>query len=172
MKRMLLLLVSGLLISNVAMADHIGIYADASGTSCTLVSGFNPNVTIIHKFTYGATGSRFRVDFGGNGFFAFNSPFVTVGSLDHDLSVGYGQCLNGCIPLGQIVTNLTILGSSVRVVPAEVFPNIIYTDCSFGEYPATGGIAHVGYDNGDCAGNPCTVPVEPTTWGSVKALYR
>ena len=43
-------------------------------------------------------------------------------------------------------------------------PNIIYTDCSFGEHPATGGIGYVGHD--------CPIAVEPATWGKVKSLYR
>lgn len=39
MKRMLLLLLSLLLASTVAMADHIGIYSDESGGTCFLGSG-------------------------------------------------------------------------------------------------------------------------------------
>ncbi len=167
MKRMLLLLVSLLLISSVAMADHIGIYSDATGSSCYLgpAGAFNPTATIIQKFSSGATGSRFKASLPvGSNFFGFNTPYVPVGVLTSDLSLGYGTCLAGSIVLGTVIA---IYGpGQVNIVPAETFPNIIYTNCSFGEFPATGGTGYVG--SGECN----DFAVEASTWGGVKALYR
>jgi hypothetical protein len=168
MKRMLLLLVSLLLISSVAMADHIGLYRDATGGSCYLGAPgqFNPNVAIIHKFTQGATGSRFKATFpAGTSFFGFNTPYVPIGLLTGDLSLGYGQCLSGSIVLGTI--NAIYGAGTAQILPADAFAYILYTDCSFGEYPATGGNAYIG-GTGQCY----PFAVEPSTWGSVKALYR
>jgi hypothetical protein len=173
MKRMLLLLVSLLLISNAASADHIGVYSDASGASCSLGNAnvFNPTATVIQKFTTGATGSRFKVNFpSGTMFFGFNTPYVPVGTLTVDLSVGYGQCLSGSIVLGTI--NAIYGAGTGQVLPADLQQCIIYTNCLFAEIPATGGSFAVGgFSN--CNGNSgCTVAVEPSTWGNVKSLYR
>ena len=174
MKRMLLLLVSLLLISSVAMADHIGIYSDASGQYCNLgnIAGqFSTNATVIHKFAVGAVGSRFKIQFpAGTAFFQFNTPYVVVGVVPTDLSLGYGQCRSGCIVLGNLIA---IYGPGLlQVQAADLQVSILYADCSFVEKPATGGTASV---NGfaSCEGSDgCTVPVEQSTWGSVKSLYR
>jgi hypothetical protein len=169
MKKVLLLMVAILMISSVAMADHFGLYSDASGTSCLLVLGFNPNVTLIEKFSNGTTGCRLMVDMGGNGNFGFTTPWVPVGNIASDLSLAYGSCQTGSVVLGTLTMNLTISGSKMTVLPATLFPNIIYTTCSFEELPATGGYANVGTGSPTDCGEVAT---EPTTWGQVKALYR
>ena len=168
MKKVLLLMVAVLMVSSVAMADHIGVYADASGASCALASGFNSTATVIHKQTAGATGSRFKITLpAGSNLFAFNTGFTPVGALGSDLSLGYGQCLSPTIVLGTIVAILA--PGTIYVLPADGFPNIIYTNCSFAELPATGGTAYVLPSNGSC-GEPSAT--EQSTWGQVKALYR
>ncbi len=168
MKKVLLLMVAALMISSVAMADHFGVYSDATGSSCALGAAnvFNPGATVIHKFTLGATGSRFKVTLpAGTSFFGFNTTFVPIGVLTSDLSLGYGQCLTGSIPLGTITA--IYAAGTLSVLPADAFATIIYTDCNFGEYPATGGTAYVG------GTGPCNeVATEQSTWGNVKALYR
>src|SRR5689334_14481669 len=108
MKRMLLLLVSLLLISNVAMADHIGIYSDATGVSCSLgpAGVVSTNVTIIHKFSAGTTGSHFRASFpAGTNIFSFTTPWVSVPNSDvaADMMLSYGQCLFGSFVVGHLV---------------------------------------------------------------------
>ena len=169
MTRVLMLAVAILLVGSLAFADHIAPYSDATGSSCNLPAGFSTNTTIIHKFTAGATGSRWKLDLSlapGSLVFAFNTPYVPIGVVSSDLSLGYGQCLVGSIPLGTVVAILN--PGAVSVVPADAFPNIIYTNCLFAELPATGGHASI---NGD--GHGCDFDaVEKSTWGSVKALYR
>jgi hypothetical protein len=166
MKRMLLVLVSLLLLSSVAMADHIGVYSDAGGSSCYLGAPgvFSAMATVIHKFSEGATGSRFKVMFpAGTTFFAFNTSLVPVGSLPNDLSLGYGTCLSGSIVLGTILAIYS--AGLVQVLPSDLFTDIIYTDCSFAELPASGGYATVG--------SQCDAgAIEASTWAGVKALYR
>jgi len=167
MKKVLLLMVAILMVSSVAMADVIGMYTDASASQCNLASGFNTTGTVVHKFTAGATGSRFKVIFpAGTSFFSFATPFVPIGNLTSDLSLGYGQCLNGSFALGTIVAILAPgLGS---VTAADAFPTIIYTNCDFGEFPASGNNFGVATDPGPCDPNP----TNQSTWGQVKALYR
>ena len=170
MKKLLLLTLCLSLVSSAAFADHIGVFSDATGTSCNLGAPgqFSPTATVIHKFTTGATGSRFKVTFpAGTAFFAFNTTYVPIGALDTDLSLGYGQCLRGEIVLGSI---LAIYGAGTgKVEKADLQPIILYTNCLFGELLATGGTFYVG-ENGFCTEG--STPVEPSTWGSVKALYR
>jgi hypothetical protein len=171
MKKVLLLMVAVLMVSSVAMAvEHIGVYTDGTGQSCALgnIAGqFSPTATVIQTTTTGATGSRFKVTFPvGTSFFGFNTPYVPVGALNTDLSLGYGFCLNGSIVLGTI--NAIYTAGTGKLEKADLQAQIIYTDCSFGEYPATGGYFYV---NGT---GPCedVVATEPSTWGQVKALYR
>lgn len=174
MKRTLLLTICALMIASVAMADHIGIYSDASGQSCQLgnIAGqFSSSVTVIHKFATGAAGSRFKATFpAGTLFINFVTPYIMVGVLPTDLSFAYGKCLSGCIVLGTL--NAFYGAGTLRVQAADGQLNIIYADCSFVEKLATGGEAYVNVA-GECLDNEgCTVPVEPSTWGSVKSLYR
>jgi hypothetical protein len=171
MKKVLLLMVAVLMVSSIAMADeHIGVYTDGTASSCALgnIAGqFFPGATIVQRTTTGATGSRFKVTFpAGTAFFGFNTPYVPVGVLTTDLSLGYGSCLTGSFVLGTI--NAIYQNGVGKLEKADLQTQIIYTDCSFGEYPATGGYFYVG------STGPCEdlVATEPSTWGQVKSLYR
>jgi hypothetical protein len=167
----LFFLVTGaaLMSADVARAVHIGIYPDATGSTCNLQPGLSSTATIIQKFTLGATGSRFKMDLSlcpGTSFFAFSSPFFTIGVLTTDMSIGYGQCLTGNIVLGTILANWA--PGTVSIVAADLQSNIYYTDCSYTELPATGGHASISGDGHGCDFDA----VQPSTWGGVKALYR
>lgn len=172
MNRLLLLLVSLLLVSSVAMAaDYIGIYSDATGTTCNLgnIAGqFSTSATVIQTDFSGVTGSRFKINFPpGTAFFGMPTPYVSIGLVESDISFGYGACLTGHIIIGTL--NAVYAAGVVEVVPADNFSDIIYADCSFVEKTATGGKAYIGMF-GHCPGD--NIAVEPSTWGSVKALYR
>ena len=167
MKGFSLLIGSFLMISNPASADHIGLYSDQAGTSCSIASGFNNTAAVIHKNTSGATGSRFKIAFPtGSSVSAFATPYVVVGSLTSDLSLGYGQCLTGDVLLGTIVATLGSGSGSVRT--ANGHPFILYTNCLFAEIQATGGSFGVGTTS-NCGESG---PPQASTWSEVKALYR
>ena len=169
MKRTLLLTICALMIASAAMADHIAIYGDASGSTCNLAPGFSTTATVIEKFSTGTTGSRWRVDTSlcpGSTVFALQTPWVTVGIVTSDISIAFGSCQTGSVVLGTLVANW--LPGAVSIVPAENFANIIYTNCVFAELPATGGHASIGGDGHGCDYDA----VQAKTWGSVKALYR
>jgi len=165
MKKVLLLMVAVLMVSSVAMADHIGVYLDANGSSCLLAAGFNPTVYVLEKFSLGSTGCRFAVNMGSSSQFGFTSPYPAIGTITSDISLAFGVCLSGTINLGTLACLLS--PGSIQVTPASGFPNPIFTDCSFASLPATGGTAWVG-STGNCG----EVATEPSTWGQVKALYR
>jgi hypothetical protein len=62
MKKVLLLTLAALMISSVALADNVSMYSDISGTSCLIsAAGFNSTAAVVHKFSLGATYSRFKV---------------------------------------------------------------------------------------------------------------
>lgn len=172
MKKVLLLMVACLMISSSAMAvDHLGIYADTQGTSCALGAPgfFNLNVHVMHKYSLGTTGSRFKINVPvGSAIFAFNSPFLASGIPTSDESVGYGGCQTGSFVIGSLVAQLTAGQLSIDV--ADLQPYLMHTDCTFTELPIHGGAAYVG-TTGDCQ-EPPTVATEQSTWGKVKSLYR
>ena len=165
--RILGLVLAALFISSAAHADHIGIYSDASASSCVLSAGVNSNATLIHKFASGATGSRFRVDFAsapGSVYYSFNTSFTSAGALNDDISISYGQCLSGSFVVGTMVS---ILSAGQLYVRAGSGANdILFTNCIFMEIVASGGQASIG-------DNKCMVSgTESATWGEIKSLYR
>jgi hypothetical protein len=171
MKKVLLLMVAVLMVASVAMADHIGLYTDGTGSDCHLTGpGFNTTAAIVHKFTLGATGSRFYLDTSnapGTAIVGFNSPFTPVGNLASDLSLGYGGGQGpGSIVLGTVIIQLGALPGYMDILASPGF-GLLYTDCNFEEKAATGARTWINTPNG-----PCTVATQPSTWGQVKALYR
>ena len=165
MRRMLLLFVSLLLVSSIAVADHIGIFSDATGSSCLLPAGFTTTCAVVHRYSLGATASRWYIDSSSliGAVFAFSTSYTTTGSFDNILSVGYGTCLTGTFPLGTLIMATTSGWLSIKG-----FPGVIYTDCNLVEHSATAGRACVG-----CGADPCPIlAAEPSTWGRVKSLYR
>jgi hypothetical protein len=166
MKKVLLLTLAVLMISSVAMADHIGVYTDASGSSCLIAPG-SSSVTIVHKFSLGTTLSRWKIVLApGSTFFAFNSPYPAIGTATSDISVAYGSCMTGSFSIGQVFGAYS--SGEITIVAADGQPYIIYANCDFAELPASGGSAWSGGATGDCH----EVATEQSTWGSVKALYR
>jgi len=162
-------------------ADHIGLYSDRTGASCVLATGFNTEVAIIHKFSLGATGSRFRVELpAGSTLFLFNSPYVGAGQPPSTLLQGVQltyPCLNttvsGNLVLGTLVAILSL--GYARVLPAVDQTSVVYYDCDGVEKQATGGEAAIGINDDPCRTFdpwPPPNPVQQSTWGNVKALYR
>jgi hypothetical protein len=168
MKKVLLLTLAVLMISNVAMADHIGYYSDCSGGSCLLAPGFSTTSAIVHKFSYGATYSRWKVVLPtGSSLFSFTTQnaYPSIGVPGSDLSVAYGQCNVGSWCVGTLVAQLA--NGVARVEAADGQLTVLWADCNFGEFPGTGGSAWVG-GTPDCG----DIATEQSTWGGVKALYR
>ncbi|HKW14972.1 MAG TPA: hypothetical protein VJS69_10845 [Candidatus Krumholzibacteria bacterium] len=167
MKRALLLFVSLLLISSVAMADHIGIYSDASGSSCVLAPGFTTSAVVVHKFTTGTTGSLFGISTAhapGSAIFSFSSPYETL-CINPPCPYSYGACVQSIV-VGTI-TGILVAGGYLEVVGAGTLATPVALDCSQADHPATGGRGLIA-SSGDCE----PLAVENSTWGSVKALYR
>ena len=170
MRYVLILFMLLLLSPNPAAADHLGVFTDQTASNCNLAPGFTGTAVVMHKFTLGTTMSRFRLEFpAGSSFFAFNTPFVLVGSIQSDASVAYLQCLQVSVVVGTITAFLT--EGILWVKPADGFSDVIVSDCAFVETSATCGAAYVGIPDPYCP--TCqTVATDQTTWGAVKSLYR
>jgi len=169
MKKVLLWTIACLFVASAARADHIAIYADEYGQVCNLNSGFSATATVLHKFSAGSTGSRFKMDLSlcpGTTFIDFITSFVTVGNLTSDLSIAYGVCSIGTIVLGTITADWA--PGAVSIVAADSQTGVIVADCDLDQQMATGGHASIDGDGHGCDQDP----VEPSTWGGVKALYR
>jgi hypothetical protein len=169
--RYVLLMVALLLMTpNLAAADHISVYSDATGSSCSLAAGFNTSAAVIHKFTTGTTGSMFRLQFpAGSTFFAFTTAFPIIGSIQSDASINYGQCLSGSVVVGTIVAILAGPGV-VMVQPANGYSDVRVWDCALVDRAATCGGAYVGV-SGYCPSCQ-TIATDQSTWGAVKSLYH
>jgi hypothetical protein len=177
MKKVLLIGLGVVLAANVAFADHIGIYGDAAGATCTLalLAPFAPiNTYVIHKFTTGTTGSQWKIIDTSTLFQAGTaSPYAVLGNAYTGASVAYGGCLVGqvtAMTLTHLWFGQAVVCGKMEVVSDPLAPYIQVTDCNFAAKQATGGQFFFN-PNGTCT-NCNEVATETTTWGTIKALYR
>jgi hypothetical protein len=182
MKRLLLFTVLSLLVAGAAFsqAGSIGIFPDAGGTGCDIVdAGGLVQVHYYHVYHQGATASQWMLDLSGLSWTHLGDTWsfpTAIGSSITGISLGYGSCMPAPTYLG--VSNF--FGSNaptcspIQIVadPASLSGLIEGVDCGSPAnktYP-TGDLEMVNADLGcSCPGSS---PVESTTWGSVKALYR
>ena len=160
-----------LMVANVAKADFIGIYTNASGAGCTFAPGFNSTATVIHRLTTGTTGSLFGLSTAnapGSTIFAFNSPYASV-CVNPPCPFLYGGCLSTDVVVGTITM---VFGNSGYIEVVGVGGNVtpIIVDCNQSVHTAQGGFGYINFFPVECT--PGDLPVESSTWGSVKALYR
>jgi hypothetical protein len=103
-------------------------------------------------------------------------PYIGTGNASTGITIAYGMCVtspNMIMKIDFFAQGLSPPCSYIRVVPdpAAVPPGVLVADCSF-PLPilqiATGGAMVVNPDP-SCM---CSIPVEETTWGQVKALYQ
>jgi hypothetical protein len=162
-----------------AQAGSLGIFADPAGASCNLVAGPASGLAlfyVVHVFTPGATGSEYSAPKPACLTLAqwlsdSNAFPVTVGNSQIGVSVGYGTCR--AAPILVQTLQYFILGPNptccrypVLPHPVNGGPNVV--DCADNLLVATGGQGIINSVVGQCV---CDVPVQDTTWGSVKALY-
>ena len=153
------------------------LYSDADLTDSTYqdqsIGAFS--VYVVHRgVTFDAAqGVRFAVQTSPGVTFAWlgeNSPMPTVvGDSRTGISIGYGACL---IPDPGLILEIRFLG--IGTSEACSFLNVVpHPQASSGEIEV---ILCVGLEAVSATGEKllvnCPVPVEQTTWGKVKSLYR
>jgi hypothetical protein len=169
------------LAADAAFADHIGIYGDPVGSSCTSALAQPPTVNnayVIHKYTVGTTGVRFKVNDQSGLFHEYaTTPYLEGGGAGAPYtgsSLAYGNCLNGQLliyTLGFLWFGQPISCGPMSIVQDPLEPmGIVAFDCNFAPHLAT---RSAFYWNPAVACWDCPLPAtEATTWGKVKALYR
>jgi hypothetical protein len=165
MRRTLLLLACLLTLSGPARADYLELYAETAYGSCQEAPLGETRVHLYHTTTTGSIASRFTIDVTGapgTTLLFFESQFGNIGPLGGEQWVGYGTCQTGIVEVGRIYM-VTACGL-LRIGPATAF------DCSQTETAAGASCTLCVF----CAENPVCYPsaTQPSTWGSVKALYR
>jgi hypothetical protein len=192
-KRSLLIALLVVFGASVAFAQpgSIGLFADPTLSECNI--GIPPagmlHVYVGHVFT-ASTASQFAVDYSGltsPGNIILSetptAPIVAIGTstiLDDGIgiSLAYGQCLVGShmiLDLQFWISFLVPPCTYLAILPDPAVtptPAIRSADCTqpnpINEFP-TGGEAIASWDPDLCN---CSVPVEETTWGGIKALYQ
>jgi hypothetical protein len=173
----------------------IGLYSDVGYSDCNLteqVSALN-TVYVVHTFVVEAAAAQFRVDNHWTALFVgveYHSN-LKIGDIFTGVAVSY----EGCRALPYLVASLNFIAVSptppcmaMAVVPdpnATAFggTEIVAVDCASNALIGDGGILCVniptccivssGSSGQSGAQQWCdTVPVEETTWGEIKALYR
>ena len=169
------------LLSVPASANHIGIYAEQTGGACSVTPV--PVITTLYVVALqstGTDGAAFKVNA------AIPAGITPIGASPINFI-----CVTDCNPYegaGAIRTcsadawpmySLTFLTTgpvnlstcnhlTVTAYPGQSTPAL--QDCADNIMPATGGSFSFVSGPGQCS--DCALATEPTTWGSVKALYR
>ena len=179
MRRALLVATTLLLCASHSFAQSlpgmVGVYADEAGTSCNIVDdGGLVRIHFLHVRTNGATAVQFAVDVTATNWVHLGDTWaflLVFGTSVDGASIAYQLCLSDAIYLGSA----SFMGSSappcteISIVPdPPIHETIRAIDCSGAFMIPTGGLLYVNPDL-TCQ---CSVPVEETTWGGIKALYR
>lgn len=166
-------------------AGYIGLYSDVVGTDCTMTDVPGPcSVYVVHKGTAGATLSQFMIqDVGLNSTIFLNDVFspgrLWTGSSHAGVVVTYGACYATdvlVITMQYLCQGTADPCATTRVVPDPAAPSgtIEVMDCASPSNTLVGNGSILNWnDTGSC--NPgCgqIIPVEDTSWGEIKALYR
>jgi len=186
----ILILLAATLGTNPAIAQPgvIALFTDPAAWECNIIDDAPGivQVYVVHLLTAGALASNFGIaDYRHNltyvGWEAAHS--VTIGSNPYSgVAVSYDAgCLPAPIPIGTITyvkSGTSPDCGEIRVVrdPATVSGLIEGVDCSFNTtFPAGGRVRVNGVPGAwglDYCGCGFHVPVEATSWGKVKAMYR
>lgn len=180
---------------------HIGVYSDSPVfEDCVLGEVlYAPNtIYVVHKWVFGgATAARFSVSENWDGAIPIAVDFPgnsASGNIFSDVTVFYPVCTYG----PHVIATLVIVPLEptlpctrfFEVIPASGVTSgqIEVTDCNSSCWFATGSSLFVNGNDNECpcgVGEPLTLHVrlsatgqcdpvaaEPSTWGSIKALYR
>lgn len=168
------------LLSAPAGAAHIGIFTDANSRTCTLTPGGVVTIYVVALHSSGFRGAAFKVDAAlPSGIVAIGaSPIGFICVTDCNPYEGTGavrDCSTADYPMYALMF-LTVGppdGSTCNHLTVTAHPNAstpLLQDCAGDLIEATGGFFSFVPGPGYC--NDCALATEPTTWGSVKALYR
>jgi hypothetical protein len=170
-----------------AAATRIALYDAPSGGSCSIATEVYPQYAalyvVLEPSDLGSTRASFRVDISH-----LHSLITNLGWTSVD-----GNCVAGCDPLEGVIVGprpcstdgwvlfrgdfILQTGRIAGCTQLDVvsFPgaDVLVYDCADNPHSASTGSFYFGDRPGDCpdcSGGP--VPVQMSTWGQIKALYR
>ena len=182
MKRILEIALFGIIWAGMAFAqgdEAIMVFSDLGALSCGFPDvGSLVQVYVFHVNSPGATASEWMIETPGWTYLGNSSPFpFVIGTPPTGVSISYEACLTGKFKLMTI----NFLGSAapncsfITIEPAPGNNGVRAVDCAEHSRIIGGGRGVV---NPDYTCNtwswclPPIVPVEQTSWGQIKALYK
>jgi hypothetical protein len=161
-------------------AERLSLYSDPAMTDCALVDDVPGLKTIyVGHETFGAMASQFRVrtpDCWTGVSFVSSVPapgFNAVGDAPDDMIVTYDVCYGGAF----LVATITYLSTAepshccwiyLEKGPSAPLEGVVSLDCTFTPHIVGGFVVLINPDF-SCR---CSNPVNSSTWGRMKALYR
>jgi hypothetical protein len=172
MKTPILLLIALLLfIPKLASADRLQIFSDAAFTDSTLNDNAPRivNLYVVHSDFQESIAVRFATQ-ASPGFTGVwlgdTSAYFALGTSPVDVAVHYGACIGP--PVVVLSMSYQLFGTSsacsqLSIGPASgILQPIALSIICFEPVACKAGSLHVN----------CALPLAPSTWGRVKALYR
>ena len=160
----------------------IALFSDPGGTDCNLydVAPALLYVYVVHIWHAGATWVQFsapRPDCFGTAMWLSDTQIfpVTIGSSQTGVTIGFGMCMPApthVLTIAYFVSGLSSTCCRYPVLPDLSAPSgqIEAVDCAVAVVFPTPGRAIINPDASCMCNEP--VPVEETSWGQIKALYR
>jgi hypothetical protein len=153
---------------------RLSLYVDAALSDSTLLDSAPQivDIYVVHRIVGGdnAYAIRFRLS-ASSGFTGtwledvITSGITAVGTSPGGIALGYNACREGEVLLLRARYQLGGTSSPCSYLEVVPYPGVPYIEtmtCSFESLVVDGGQLLVN----------CPVPVGPTTWGRIKALYR
>lgn len=190
MKKILLLAGCLMLIAGAALAQAGYFHVWGDSTRCLCDPDNTDGYMVVHVFhegTPGATACQFKVEIFGAPLTWVGDQYsfpTVIGSSQNGVAMLYDACLASPIHLMKI-TYLGISNACDRISivddPNATPPGIYVTDCATPDpnlLVAGGTQTYINVDGNCWNCSPyydppwCDVPVEETTWGRVKEMYK
>jgi hypothetical protein len=192
MRRLLLITLILLIAATTTTAQPgvIGVYGNPTGAVCDIYDypGADVLVYVVHTYSPGATGARFKLYWAGGADMTYlgervTDPYFGKGTAFSGISIEYGSCVMS----PNMILTLHFKGngdspdcSFLVVIPHPGDGSIYVTDCSDPPNLLAAGddCLVINNNDGSCPCNipgwsPCPdiVPVQQATWGHIKMLY-
>lgn len=183
MRRTLLIVSVLMLVASMVSAQPgtILLTSDPAYTSCELTDGAGlVNLYVFHINTNGSTGSQFKIEASAGmlmTYLAESTTYLKIGVSHSGVAVAYQACYTGplqILSIQYLASGLSTACATFTVVPdpTATVPGLYVTDCADPPNLLTGLSSTAVVNNDGSCPCPPIVPVEETSWGQIKAIYK